>query len=374
MKQEARVRITRRILGFLSARLAELPLDEVRSRRKRNRKWPCRTLLTALIVGLVAGCKGLREVERLLANELGEGARKLLGLWRRVADTTLRDYIMALKPDAVRALIYQQILLADRRKQLTTDMPIRAVSMDGKATSTRLFDPPEAEIAYAQRQGSIAVVRTITSCLVTAPGRPCIDAHPVPPATNEMGAFIDALDALLTVYARRLFDLVMYDSGACSLANATAIFERGLDYLMCLTALQPELLREAQRVLGKRGAETALAETVELEGSKVVVRRLWLTEDIAGWLDWTHLRTVARVQYERTDKLTGQTTIEDCYYITSMPASRLVPADWLKLIRRRWAVENDNHKTLDTVFDEDDRPWLIAPQGMLVMMLLRRLE
>lgn len=189
MEQESRIRLTRRLLGFLSTRLAELPLDEERTKRKRQGKWKPRTLLTALIVGLVAGCKGLREVERLLTNELGEGARKLLGLWRRVADTTLRDYIMALEPEAVRKLIHKQIRLAERRKQLSTDLPVRAVSMDGKATSTKLFDPPDAKIAYAQRQGSIAVVRTITSCLATAPGRPCIDAHPVPPATNEMGSF-----------------------------------------------------------------------------------------------------------------------------------------------------------------------------------------
>jgi hypothetical protein len=56
-----------------------------------------------------------------------------------------------------------------------------------------------------------------------------------------------------------------------------------------------------------------------------------------------------------------------------MEASRLKPDEWLALVRRRWAVENENHKTWDTVFQEDDRPWLIAPHGMLVMMLLRRL-
>ena len=91
MKQESRVRITKRILGYLHSRLAELPLDEVPSQRKRKVKWHARTLLTALIVGIVSGCKGLRDVEWLLANALGTGARKLLGLWCRIADTTLDE-------------------------------------------------------------------------------------------------------------------------------------------------------------------------------------------------------------------------------------------------------------------------------------------
>jgi hypothetical protein len=126
-------------------------------------------------------------------------------------------------------------------------------------------------------------------------------------------------------------------------------------------------------ILGFKGVETSLAETTDLESSEVVVRRLWLTEELADWLDWTHLKTVVRVQYERLNKLTGEVTVEDRYYITSMAALRLKPAVWLELIRRRWAVENDNHRTWDTVFQEDKRPWLQAPHGMLVMMLLRRL-
>ena len=47
--------------------------------------------------------------------------------------------------------------------------------------------------------------------------------------------------------------------------------------------------------------------------------------------------------------------------------------DWQTLIRRRWSVENQNHNTWDRILQEDKRPWLRRPQGMVVMMLLRRL-
>jgi hypothetical protein len=44
------------------------------------------------------------------------------------------------------------------------------------------------------------------------------------------------------------------------------------------------------------------------------------------------------------------------------------------MVRRHWGVENDCHHTWDTVFEEDDRPWIEkSPQGMVVVMLLRRI-
>jgi hypothetical protein len=39
-----------------------------------------------------------------------------------------------------------------------------------------------------------------------------------------------------------------------------------------------------------------------------------------------------------------------------------------------WGVENNCHHTLDTAFEEDDRPWIeSSPRGMLVVAILRRL-
>ena len=44
------------------------------------------------------------------------------------------------------------------------------------------------------------------------------------------------------------------------------------------------------------------------------------------------------------------------------------------MIRQHWAVENQCHNTWDTVFKEDDRPWINSdPKGTVVVMLLRRL-
>jgi len=56
-----------------------------------------------------------------------------------------------------------------------------------------------------------------------------------------------------------------------------------------------------------------------------------------------------------------------------MATDRLTAAQWLLLIRRRWAVKNKYLSTFDTIFREDKRPWVMLPQGMVVVMLLRRI-
>ena len=372
MNKEPKLRIMRRTLGYIAARADEMPLGSVAEPRKGKVKLKMRTALTTLIVGIAAGCKGLGEVEEL-TDWLGRGARKLLRLWRRVPDTTLRDLIVKLEPEEIRKLIRHSMRQAHRRKQIKHDLPVRVASMDGKATSTRLWDKLTAVVKYGQIQGARAVVRTITTCLVSIRGRPCLDAHPIQPKTNEMGAFIPALDALLAAYAWLRLDVIMYDSGACSLANADAIIKRALDYVLCLTDNQPTLHDEACRLLGSKVVGQHIAETADIDGSQIVIRRLYLTDKMTGYLDWKHLRAVVRVQSEWIDKVTGEVAAENRYYLTSIANDRLTGDQWLLLIRRRWSVENENHNTFDTVLHEDKRSWVLDPRGMVVVMLLRRL-
>ncbi len=374
MQREAHIRVTRRSLGHVAARTAELPFENVAEPRVGKTTLKMRTFFVTVFTGMVAGCKGLAEVERLTTN-LGTGARKLLGVWKRVPDTTMRDLVMHLgsQVDSLRGLIHVQIRQAERRKQITHDLPVRAVSMDGHVTATNMADAVNAKVKFAQQQGGQWVVRTITSCLASAVGRPVLDLFPIPPETNEMGIFVRALDALLMAYGRKLLDVVMYDAGACSLANATAVVKRELDYVFCLTKHQQELFAEAGRVLEKMPQNKALAMTTDLVGGKLVTRRLWLTTSMAGWLGWSHLKTVLRVESVVEDKTTGVTTVENRYYLSSMAHDKLTAADWLTLLRRRWSVENDCHNTWDKILREDTRPWLKAPAGMVVVMVMRRL-
>lgn len=374
--KESPTRLSRRVVGQIAASLAILPLSRVRDPRPGKTQWPLVTLLKVLLLGMAAGAKGLQDVE-MLTYFLSPAARKLLGIRKRVPDTTLRDTLMKLDVHDLRHQNHRFMHAAERKKQVRHTLPLRVVSLDGKHTSSWLCDRPDAAVKFGQRQDGRAIVRTITSCLVSADGRPCLDAFPIPPETNEVGIFPTAACALLDAYPNR-FDVLMYDAGACSLDNATWVKNRGLDYVFCLTENQPTLLAEGQRVLAARTDSDG--DDTRLEGSNVVVRRVFfhdlqgLTDGSeGGFLDWTHLRTIVRVEVRRFDKVLATESIENRYYLTSLAHDKLSPKDWNEMIRRRWSVENENHGTWDRVMREDTRPWIMDPAGMVKVQLLRRI-
>jgi len=148
---------------------------------------------------------------------------------------------------------------------------------------------------------------------------------------------------------------------------------RGLHYLFGLKGTQPTLQAKAQRWLGSRTAAEANAATNDRERGLEIVRRLYLGEVTVVLDGWEHLRTVLRVESEAVD--VGGTVVrrEDRYLVSSLPASRLTPEQWLLVVRRHRGVETA-HPILDVALAEGDRPWIEAnPRGALVVAILRRL-
>jgi hypothetical protein len=366
------------MLGVLVARLPETRLDQVKDPRSvRGRRWTLEVLLRVVLVALVAGCKSLAQTEALTA-EMSLPLRKRLGIARRVADTTMRDVLCAVDPEELRGPLHALVRAAHRRKALEPEvLPFGVVAMDGKSTAL-----PSCDDAYAQRQSQgegkplVGVVRTITCTLISSCAKPCIDALPIPAATNEMGRFEVTLRNLVDAYhGIDLFRMVSYDAGACSEHNGSVVRVLGLHYLFGLKGTQPTLFAEAQRLLASLSQKSAAASTDDvIGGPRTVVRHVYLTEQMAGFDEWKHLRTVLRVESETFDAYGKRTAHENRYFVSSLPASRLTAAQWLLLVRHHWGVENNCHHTLDTAFEEDDRPWIESdPRGMLVVALLRRL-
>lgn len=366
-----RKRTIRRYAGALAVGLGYLHLDEVSDpRSKQSRRWRLPYLLTVLVSGLAAGCRNLKEVERLTA-QLSPAVRRRLCVFRRVADTTLRDLLMLLPLAELRRLLRRQVRGAYRRRQLTpVGLPFGVVAIDGKHTATRLPDE-----RYAQRQGdSKAVVRTLTASLVSGQAAVCIDAKPLLAKDTEGSAFPEFIDELLAEYGGLdLFRLVSCDAGFTSEANARHVVDRGLHYLLALKDNQPTLYDLARRHLERLPAEAAEAVTTDqLDNRTVEIRRLWRTEEMAGENEWVHLRQVLRVQREvRRDDGTVE-SCDDRFFATSMTTNRLGGAEWLRVVRAHWRVENDCHGTWDRILREDDHPWLYAGRGMLAVILLRR--
>jgi Transposase DDE domain len=370
MRQHAR--LTRRIVGLLSARLPDLQLQDVPDGRDpRWVSWPMVTVLRALITCLAASCTGLRQAEEL-TEQMSLAMRRKLGIRGRIPDTTMRTIASGLDPDDIRQRMHQQIRAAARRKALLPDqLPFNVAMLDGKSTAL-----PSCDDHFAQRQSNdsrlIGLLRTMSCSLVTTAAQPCIDAISIPAGTNEMGHFRCCVDQLLAAYGSiDLFRMVAADAGNCCEANARHVRDVGLHYLFGLKDNQPTLATEATRLLGR--LEQAAASSDDRKGnSRRVVRRLFIAEQMAGF-EWQHLRTVLRVQ-SLTYAHGKLVATEDRYFVSSLPASRLTRVQWLRIVRLMWGVENAVHCTLDKTMREDEHPWIKAdPKAALVIALLRRI-
>jgi predicted transposase YbfD/YdcC len=371
--------MNRRLAGWLKARLAELGLEEVQDfRRRQGRRWKLPVLLQTALVGLMAGCQSLTQLE-WLTEDMSIAIRRMLGIGRRVADTTLRDTLVQLCPTQLRARLHAAVRAAHRRRALApVGLPFGVLAMDGKATALPAWDSRYASRTVHEESGrAFGLLRTITCALVSAAGKPCVDAIPLLDGDNEVGAFGRCFEAVLRAFSP-LFHLVTYDAGATSEENAQSVVDAGKAYLLRLKDERRFMTKAAMGWLASLGAEAALASTTDVlskSSEEYVVRRLFLCR-VRRWgicTVWAHAQTFVRVQSQRV--LKGRVTAEENrYYAASLEQDALTPAQWLSVVRHHWGVENNCHNTFDSIFREDDKPWIeTSPRGALAVLLLRRI-
>jgi hypothetical protein len=352
------------VAGLLRARLPELNLEEVPDPRAREGRWSLAQILRAALVGLMAGCRSLSESEGL-TEALAPAMRRRLRLPRRLSDTTARDALCRVPLVGLRAALHRLVRAAWRRKALQpVGLPMSVLALDGKVTALPALNHPLVQNQHPEFGLPYGLVRTVTCSLVSAAGRPCIDAIPIPADTNEVGHF----------------DVVSYDAGGFSRANADAVVAAGKHYLFALKDEHRTMCRLAVELLA---VETVLARTEDaLDNETTVVRSLRLLRADPSWSYgdgktpdesvWPHAKAFLAVEYVKVHR--GAVVERDeRMFVSSYDPKRLTPAQWLLLVRSHWGVESSHH-TLDTAFAEDDRPWIEAdPNGMLAVLLLRRI-
>jgi len=370
----------RRMAGLLQARLPELDLEGVPDPRAREGRWSLAQILRAALVGVMTGCRSLSETEGL-TESLSTTARRMLRLPRRLADTTMRDALCKVPLDGLRAVLHRAVRAAWRRKALEpVGLPIGVVALDGKVTALPTLNHPFVQNQHPEFGLPYGLARTVTCALVSAAGRPCIDAIPIPATTNEMGHFQPAFQSLTATYGG-LFQMVTYDAGALSEANGAAVVAAGKDYLFTLKDEHRTMLKLATELVDPH--EVAAHSTDVLDNQTTVTRTLsllavephWSYGDGKGPEEsvWRHARTFLRV--ESAKRRAGVMVQNDVrFFVSSRAPDLLTPEQWLYVVRAHWGVENQNHHTLDTAFAEDDRPWIEADaDGMLAVLLLRRI-
>jgi hypothetical protein len=366
----------RRLVGFVAVSLQRLDLDAVEDRRhRRGRRWKLRDVLGSCLLGMMSGCRSLAEVEQL-TSRFSRPIRRRLGIARRLPDTTMRDILCRVPMEALIEVLHRAVDAARRAKSLDpVTLPFHMAAMDGKVTALPTWDGPYAQRHQPEEGLPFGLMRTVTSTLVTARGKPCIDVSPIPASTNEMGHFQHALAQLCEQYGG-LVTLVSYDQGANSEENAKAVLARDKHYLFRLNDERRHMQQVAMDLLDN--SDVVAESTDVLSNSDELVRRLRVMRVNSGILPrackselWDHTRTLIRVDSElRRDGTVVQ--VEARYYATSLPAETLNYGQWLWAVRGHWAVET-THQILDVAFCEDDHPWIRNDaHGMLVTAILRR--
>ncbi len=124
--------------------------------------------------------------------------------------------------------------------------------------------------------------------------------------------------------------------------NQKQAYEEIRDYFTC-TDLQENIRQKA----GQYQKET------EESTYEITIREYFITDDIKWFEDcdrWEKLKSIGYGKKTITNKETGDTHIEERYYLCSI---KPVAGLFAIAVRRHWNIENNLHWTLDVVFKED---------------------
>jgi Transposase DDE domain len=335
-------------------------------RQAKGRRWKFPTLMQAVWWGFLTNRRSLRAVESLTE----------CGFDQRIPDSTLYDFVGQFSGEDVadlRRQLHAQVRTDWRSKSLEpVGLPCGVVAVDNKTLWTgpvAQAHDPHAQVVHPPHQPAYAQVRAVRTVLLSAASQPAIDQVAIRADTNEGGMFPEVLQELEATYAA-LIEIYSLDAGFCSQANARLIAEAQKGYILGLKGNQPELYREAERVLGSQRQPEQSSAWEPYQGDQLRYH-LYRTTEMEAYLDWSHLKQVWRVEKEICKGKTGQIEREHRYYLTNLHVGRLKPEQILYIVRAHWAIENHCNWTMDVIWDEDSKVWCGQGVGIQVLGLLR---
>lgn len=170
--------------------------------------------------------------------------------------------------------------------------------------------------------------------------------------SNEITAIPELLDALDLTEC-----IVTIDALGCQKEIATRIIDKGADYVLAVKGNQEHLYTDIKRqfdtLVQQDSYESALDyyETYDEQHGRTERRRYWTTSLLTMLRTkdhWQGLQTIGMVESERS--LNGETTVEQRYYILSLPNDART---FGSSVRAHWGIENLVHWVLDVAFRED---------------------
>ena len=159
-------------------RHADIPWDEkvTDPRKARGRVHPHLGILGLLMASFAVGLVTLRRAEDL-GEDLGPGARRSLGLPRKVSDSTLYRMAAKQRPEGFRETLWAQVRELFKRKVVQNDLfPVGVVSLDGKGNwSSTSHDVDGAKESSCGKGAPLWMLGSLRAVLTSSMVRPCLD-------------------------------------------------------------------------------------------------------------------------------------------------------------------------------------------------------
>ncbi len=152
--------------------------------------------------------------------------------------------------------------------------------------------------------------------------------------------------------------IVTIDAMGCQKEIATAIQEKGADYVLSLKGNQAGLFEDVQWLFEQAvsnnfaDVDHDFSQSIDKGHGRLEIRRCWTLSNLDYLVQlplWSGLQTIAMVQNER--RFNGKVSIENRDYISSLPCNATLIAN---AVRTHWSIKNSLHWVLDVSFREDD--------------------
>ena len=174
--------------------------------------------------------------------------------------------------------------------------------------------------------------------------------------SNEITAIPELLDLLFLEKS-----IVTIDAMGTQKKIAEKIIKKKADYVLALKGNQGLFHKEVQEYMEDgiksdfKDIQCSKKTTLEKGHGRIEKREYFQTNDIEWFSEknkWESLKSIGMVR--RTVIKNGVETVENCYYISSLPAPLEGECElFAKAVRKHWGIESC-HWMLDVVFREDE--------------------
>ena len=128
--------------------------------------------------------------------------------------------------------------------------------------------------------------------------------------------------------------------------------ERDAHYHFTVKNNQPGLFQDiALYFTGRQDPDFVVCDPPD--HGRIEIRKIWITTELNGYLNFPHVGQAFVIQREFTDKKTGKVTCDITYGITSQTPEQAPAQKVLATNRGHWSIENSCHYIIDWNFDED---------------------